>query len=643
MKESQFPFKKTPLRNGLLLGVAGGILIWLGILAWHGAGLIISLRKMQNAAENGVSSETFQVAARELGQVNRHADHLLWGMAPLFPVFHITGWVPEVGGYLSQAELLLLYGKGLAEAGSWLLDGFELLENGRSFQRQWLNHLETHQENLQKALQAVEAASHARADLDFNLLSGNLGERLRSMDRQFSLITGGVGLLPYLPALAGEEREQTYLLVVQNSDELRATGGFISAFGLLQVRSGEIVRFDVRDSYAVDRLEAGYPPPPEPLATYMLAGIWVPRDANWSPDFPTAAEEIAHLFTLSTGVEVDGVLAIDQQVIVQLLAAIGPVTVESASETIQASNVVNWMQRAWEPDPEEGVTGAWWSQRKDFMGHLGAAILKRLTGTTDGKTLLEAGAVVLRMLRQGHLLMYFKDPGAQTALAKAGLDGAVRPGEGDFLMPIDSNIGFNKADALIERTVTYRLDARVPQSPQATLILEYTSRGQPGVACVHKEMYGLTYADLQNRCYWNYWRILAPEDSELVFAQVPAVPPDRMLNQKGYYGMVQSSPAEGGTIAFAGLLVLPSGERQTVILSWRPPSRVIRQTEEGWVYALRVQKQPGVVQSGLRLIVQIPEGMKARPVDGWRPGPQPGEWVWEGWLEETTDFRLVFR
>ncbi|GAP07624.1 hypothetical protein ATHL_02510 [Anaerolinea thermolimosa] len=642
MKESQFPFKKNALRSWLLLGVMGGILIWLGVLTWHGAGLMISLRKIQRTVGNGVSDESLQVAVQELERINRHADHLLWGMAPLFPVFHNTDWVPGVGGYLSQSEALLLYGKGLAEVGFWLLDGLEFPANGGVFQRQWLNHVETHQENLRKALQAVEAASQARAGLDFNLLSGNLGERLRSMDRQFSLVAGGVGLLPYLPALAGEERGQTYLLVVQNSDELRATGGFISAFGLLQVRRGEVVRFDVKDSYSVDRLEAGYPLPPEPLATYMLAGIWVPRDANWSPDFPTAAEEIAHLYTLSTGVEVDGVLAIDQQVIVQLLAAIGPLTVEGASEAIHAKNVVRWMQQAWEPDPKEGVTGEWWSQRKDFMGHLGAAILKRLTGTSDGRTLFKTGTVIFQMLRQGHLLMYLKDSGAQMALAKAGLDGAVRLGEGDFLMPVDSNIGFNKADALIERTVTYRVDARVLQNPQATLVLEYTSRAQPGVACVHKEMYGLTYADLQNRCYWNYWRVLVPKDSELLFAQVPAVPPERMLNQKGYDGMVQSSPAEGGTIAFAGLLVLPAGDRQTAILSWRLPSRVVRQTKEGWVYELRVQKQPGVVRSGLRLIVQIPEGMKMKPADGWRSGPQPGEWTWEGWLEETTDFRLVF-
>ncbi|HCE16650.1 MAG TPA: hypothetical protein DEQ80_02205 [Anaerolinea thermolimosa] len=643
MKESQFPFKNHSLRCWLLLGVAGGILIWLGILTWHGVGLMISLRKIQSVVDNGVDAGTLQVAVRELEQTSRHADHLLWGMAPLFPVFRLSGWVPGAGGYLSQAELLLLYGKGLAEAGAWLLDGFELSSHGEAFQRQWLNYLETHQEDLQKARQAIEVASRARAGLDFNLLSGNVGEKLRSLDRQFSFVAGGVELLPYLPTLAGEEREQTYLLVVQNSDELRATGGFISAFGLIRLRNGEIVDFVVKDSYSVDRLEVGYPPPPEPLATYMLAGLWVPRDANWSPDFPTAAEEIARLYTLSTGIEVDGVLAIDQQVIVQLVAAIGPLTVEGASEVVHANNVVSWMQRAWEPDPEEGVTGQWWSQRKDFMGHLGAAILRRLTRLSDGKTLFKAGTVFLRAVRQGHFLMYFKNSGAQVALAKAGLDGAVRPGEGDFLMPVDSNIGFNKADALIERTITYRVDARVPQSPQATLILEYTSRAQPGVACVHKEMYGLTYADLQNRCYWNYWRVLVPEGSELIFARVPSVPPEWMLNQKGYHGMVQSSSAEGGTIAFAGLLVLPSGERQTAILSWRLPSQVVRRTKEGWVYELRVQKQPGVVRSGLRLIVQIPEGKKVSPVDGWRPGGQPGEWLWEGWLEETKDFRLVIR
>ena len=47
------------------------------------------------------------------------------------------------------------------------------------------------------------------------------------------VVPGAVTLLPDLPNLLGFNRPQTYLLLAQNNDELRATGGFITAIGLV--------------------------------------------------------------------------------------------------------------------------------------------------------------------------------------------------------------------------------------------------------------------------------------------------------------------------------------------------------------------------------------------------------------------------
>ncbi|MCB0107011.1 MAG: DUF4012 domain-containing protein, partial [Caldilineaceae bacterium] len=59
----------------------------------------------------------------------------------------------------------------------------------------------------------------------------------------------GTSLLPQLPELTGVHGPRTYLLVVQNSDELRATGGFISALGVITLEQGRLANLEFVDSY----------------------------------------------------------------------------------------------------------------------------------------------------------------------------------------------------------------------------------------------------------------------------------------------------------------------------------------------------------------------------------------------------------
>ena len=54
------------------------------------------------------------------------------------------------------------------------------------------------------------------------------------------LYTAGVQLAPLLPELLGFTEPQSYLLLLQNNHELRATGGFITAVGRVTVDKGRM-------------------------------------------------------------------------------------------------------------------------------------------------------------------------------------------------------------------------------------------------------------------------------------------------------------------------------------------------------------------------------------------------------------------
>src|SRR5229473_1393435 len=62
-------------------------------------------------------------------------------------------------------------------------------------------------------------------------------------------------LLQLGPGLAGIDRPKTYLILVENEDELRATGGYITAAGTATVHYGRITNLAIEDVFAIDNLK----------------------------------------------------------------------------------------------------------------------------------------------------------------------------------------------------------------------------------------------------------------------------------------------------------------------------------------------------------------------------------------------------
>ncbi len=73
------------------------------------------------------------------------------------------------------------------------------------------------------------------------------------------------------------EGEKTYLLLVQNEDELRPTGGFITAAGSLLLDNGQISGMNFEDSGDLDNWDKPYPVAPWQLRQYMNSPVLVFR------------------------------------------------------------------------------------------------------------------------------------------------------------------------------------------------------------------------------------------------------------------------------------------------------------------------------------------------------------------------------
>ncbi|NTU65270.1 MAG: DUF4012 domain-containing protein [Chloroflexi bacterium] len=435
-------------------------------------------------------------------------------------------------------------------------------------------------------------------------------------DEAYPLAQTGFELMTVAPQLLAADRPRTYLILFQNEDELRATGGFLSAAGRMTIDAGKIISLTVEDSYAVDDFTTPYPDAPAPLRDYMGIDLWVFRDSNWSPDFPVAARQAISLYTQTRGGTIDGVIALNQRVVEALVDGLGPLVIDG--QTIaNAQEMRDYMRKAWAPS-DQSTAAEWVAERKDFISRAMRALLDRLMnggGDVDWRTL---GQALNGVLHSRDLLIMLTDPQLNGPLRNAQLDGALRTDASDYVMVVDTSMGFNKASVAMQQSMQYTVTLATDRAPQAELTIVYTNTNPPDAACEHRlPDYDLdtTYEQLVQQCYWLYRRVLAPAGAELIAASRHPTGPGELISGFISDGETRVTQ-EGGKTAFGTFLIVPRGQRVESRLSYTLPVSIVQVRGDQMSYHLVWQKQPGAASWPTSVTAVFPEGaslLEAQP------------------------------
>ena len=391
---------------------------------------------------------------------------------------------------------------------------YPLYPSSRSPLPALLDAAQSGRDRLIAAQGAVRRALRNRAAIPADV-SPALQRQMDRLDTYLPLLDQALTVSIALPDLLGADQARTYLLLAQNRDELRATGGFISSVGIVTVDQGAVT-LRIENSYALDDFaHHPYPLPPQPLQTYMGAQLWLFRDANWAADFPGSARAAAGLYGLGQGRSVDGVIAFDQVALRNLLAALGPIELPDGSGTVNADNVLQFLQTQWTPErgdlsPDSRVYGG------GFMKGLGQALMNRAMADPLSLNLTGLADAVQQSLDEKHVLIYIPHPAISPLVESQGWDGAIRTGDQDFLYVVDSNVGFNKVNAVLQRSIRYEVDLSDLARPEADLTVRYTLPG-PQTPCQQvNPNYGTGGYTVETQgCYWNYLRVMAPAGAVL--------------------------------------------------------------------------------------------------------------------------------
>ena len=545
-------------------------------------------------------------------------------VGPFLGLASRLSFLPTVGGLLEYApELMEMADAGTAGAAF----GFRAIKpaliilqgsdsDGGSQLPALVGVLADGQADLIQAELALNRVAAARANIDSTEnLPWRVQQLLEQFDEYLPLALDGLTAIHIVPELMGHNGRRTYLIMAQNEDELRPSGGFISGAGTLIVENGNILAMDFEDANVVDDFaNKEYGPAPDPLLNIMGLYYLLFRDGNWYSDFPATAESSMALYTLGKDIPLDGVIAIDKRFVELLLSTTGPVLVPELEQTISAGNVVDIMRAAWGIQEGEEVSD-WINSRKAFMGPLAVAIRTQIEQNPGSLDPLQFAQVMEEAITGKHLQLYFRDADTQAILEKLAWDAAIEntPGQ-DTIHWVEANLGYSKVNPAINRQLNYTifLDEFGGGNARATAQLTHTIP-ENGNGCQHLKPYsgGRTYDELLDDCYWFYFQLFAPAGATLLQSSQHPVDGNLLASELDWPGQAlsQVDPVSGLTV-FANFTLILRQQVQEPFFLYALPQGISQQDAEGiWTYSLLVQKQAGITPLPVQLQIVLPDGM----------------------------------
>lgn len=394
-----------------------------------------------------------------------------------------------------------------------------------------------------------------------------------------------------LPKIAGYPEGKTYLFLLQNSDELRPTGGFIGTYGIVKVKDGNVETFETDNIYALDGAAERFlrVTPPAPIGKYLRVGAWFMRDSNWSPDFPTAAAQAEWFYKTEGGKEkkIDAVIAVTPTFIENLLRQIG--NIEINGETFTPENLMDVLQ--YKVEKEYYERGLPEIQRKDIVGKLGEKVFERLSSLPSSRW-ANLFNIANQALTERHLLVWSNDQELQAIIVREGWSGKILESDGDYLSVIDANLAALKTDGVMDRKINYFLSKDELGNFRAKVEINYKNNG--------------TFTWKTTR-YRTYTRIYIPTGSVLLGGS-GMMENDRIYDPSGRAGKIDVGEESGKTY-FGAFISVEPGKEGTLSFEYTLPKKINDQINQG-LYKLLVQKQSGTIAHPLTLNLDFGKNIK---------------------------------
>jgi hypothetical protein len=654
---------RTGARAGVVALVAiaaalGGTYLWAQMFVgpWRlASGLSDAQRNLKKAQKSLTAGSTklaryYTLAANAAAA---RAEAGLDGRSPLYDLAELAGATRDILGeaphFVAAARYSARAAEGTLDIAQNALRGPDKLiakdpEDPKGGSQIRLERVTAIGETLDRIRADIRRARKALAAVDLKKiprrLRGDVKQGIETAAETDATLADAQAGFRILPAVLGANGPRNYLFGMQNSAELRGTGGAMLQFKILSITNGKPHLLDDGGTvYQIDKNREQITIPLPEDAWYVSAIDDAQRfgNANWSPDWPLSAkltDEYAHA-TAPDLPKFDGILAVDPTTMQNLMPGVGQYSTKSAYVTTNRV-IYLLLYKAYASYPIPAV-------RRIVLGDIVDGFYEGMLKPRHPTELIQGMG---KSLARKHMQIWLADEEEQAFVKRMGWDGALKPAtNADYLNVVQQNVGGNKLNYFETQTTSVRVRLDGTDAHTSTKVTMHNgvflpqprwSMGDSGP--IHQPMVN----------------VYVPQTAQLTGVDVPATcavgqPVDRTLTEvcrrdtpipAEWSGDRPPEHSELGKKVWPVTIDIPAGDEGTVGFEYDVPG-VVRTVDGRSTYRLVVQHQPRVRPETLDLRITLPAGAGDVRAPGFkRDGTTL---VWQKPLVEDLDLEVSWR
>ncbi len=399
-----------------------------------------------------------------------------------------------------------------------------------------------------------------------------------------SQINLALPLLDLVEKVGSNQSLQRYLVVVQDINELRGSGGFISTYGVLTFDQGKIIDFQIDSSLSLDRLIEGKIEPPSIVKQLLGQSNWSFHDSNLDADFPGSAKQMSWFYQRFKSSSLDGVIGLNTNLLRFVLEQIGPITLADG-QSVSQDNLISLSSNPTASKGLDVVTALTQSLGKKFVsGEIPFAKLAR---------------ALLKAVAYDEVDLWFNTPSLESLAEASNLAGNVKSGSchpqlsalncrADTLYLNESNMSVNKLNYYLKRN--------------QNLSVEITDSGFVNYTASYDYSYPVPAPTDLGGLYKAYYQLYLPASSQNVVITLDTQPLDlKSLVQTSFGALTKIEFSAGESL----------NQPHHLEVRFTSPTQLDFK-KPLLAYSLSLLKQPGTLNDSLTIKLHYPASLLAR-------------------------------
>ena len=245
------------------------------------------------------------------------------------------------------------------------------------------------------------------------------------------------------------------LILIQDSSELRSTGGFLTEAVIFGFNNANLVDKQIFDIEDLDSRVYGRKPANQEIKDLLGEENLFLHDSNWQADFAKSSQEIQWFVEQATGSKIDLVVALNSKTIDEIISVFEELKINE-NLIVNSKNYLEQQEKAITLD-----------YKSNFTWQMTNVLFEKLLKLSDTE-LFSISEIFINQLNQKEVLLQSNNADLQQVIEANSWSGKrselTCPAEFkqencllDFIFQVESNIGINKINPYIKETIEHSL------------------------------------------------------------------------------------------------------------------------------------------------------------------------------------------